>query len=810
MSLDEIIHRLPPHLRERLHPFADHGRAGDLVVCWMHHANRVDENPLLEVAAEAARTLGLPLVVHAGFGGRHPHANDRHTIFMLEGLRETQAALASHGVRMSVTPPTSNDASSGLRRLAARARLLLAEDQPVRPWPRWTTAIANAVPGEVALVDTACIAPARSIVGTHDRAFRFRSAAKKAWKERLHRDWPKASLEAPEARTADLPDDTIDLASVDLGDLVGGWDIDHAVGPVHDMPGGMAAADARWNAFRENGLNRYHRRRNDAVDDDGVSGLSPYLHHGMISPMRVAREAHHAGGEGGEKFLDELLVWRELSHHFCLHHPGHDSLGALPTWASKTLEHHRRDERTHRRTWETLARGGTGDRLWDLAQDSLKRRGRLHNNVRMTWGKMLLEWTASPEEALDRLLDLNDRYALDGSDANSIGGLLWCLGLFDRAFEPERPIAGTIRGRSSKDHAKRLDLDRYRSVVHGGIIRQSVLVIGAGIAGSQAARVLHDHGHAVTVLDKSRGPGGRSSSRRGDGTRHDHGCQVLRLRGEALRRPAESWEEDGVIARWNPRILQDGSVLPRPRDPWFVGTPGMNELVRHLQRDLTVEFGCRVTRLEKTSSGWIAFDEAGSKVGAADRVIVAAPAPQAAALLRTADLDADPLEAVRFDATWTLLLDGVEHDPGFDVAVDPGPEIRWMAREASRPGRTDAGCWTINATPEWSRENLEAAPEAVEQRLRTAAAAVLGAAVERAGTVHRWRYGLVEAPLGRPVHVDASSGAIACGDWCLGGRVEHAFESGVAAAGQLLRDPAFAAPGRSDVVEDGLFAGLPR
>ncbi|MAB72792.1 MAG: hypothetical protein CMJ54_09830 [Planctomycetaceae bacterium] len=808
MNLDEMIQRLPGHLRERVHPFADRGRGGDLVVCWIHHANRTDENPLLEVAADAARALQLPLVVHAGFGGFHPHANDRHTRFMLEGLRETQASLASHGIRMSVTPPTTPGRPSGLRQLANRARLLVAEDQPVRPWPRRTAAIADCVPGEVMLVDTACVAPIRSIAGTHDRAFRFRSAAEASWKERLDRDWPKASLDAPEAKTADLPNGTLDLASIDLGLTIGDWDIDHSIGPVPDLRGGMAAADARWEAFRDRSLSRYHRRRNDAIDEDGVSGLSPYLHHGMISPMRIARDAHRTGGEGGEKFLDELLVWRELAHHFCLHQPNHDALEALPSWARKTLDRHRRDERPGRRSWETLARGRTGDRLWDLAQESLKCRGRLHNNLRMTWGKMLLEWTASPEEALDRLLDLNDRYALDGSDANSIGGLLWCLGLFDRGFEPEQPVLGTIRGRNSVDHAKRLDLGRYRSVVRGGIQRGSVLVVGAGIAGSHAARILHDHGHRVTVLDKSRGPGGRSSSRRGDGTRHDHGCQVLRLRGETLRRPAESWEEDGVIARWNPRILQDGSVIPRPREPWFVGKPGMNELVRHLQRDLEVEFGRRITRLEKTSTGWRAFDDADSKVGEADRVIIAAPAPQAATLLRTATIDADPLDAVVFDPTWTLLLDGVDHDPGFDVAIDPNPEIRWMAREASRPGRADAGCWTINATPEWSRTNLEADSEFVEDRLRTAAAAALGIAIDRPGRVHRWRYGLVEAPLGRPIHIDASTGAIACGDWCLGGRVEHAFQSGAAAAGTLLRDPSFASPDPGDAIDEGLFAGI--
>ena len=814
MNPAEFLDHLPPHLRERTHQLVDRGEVaangdrGDLVVCWIHHANRVDENPLLEVAAEAARGLGCPLVVHAGFGGRHPHANDRHACFVLEGLRETQAALATRGIRMSITPPPPVGVPSGLRRLAARARLFIAEDQPVRPYPRWTAAIANLVPGEVFLVDTACVAPARTIRGIHDRAFRFRSAAQTAWQERLDLDWPVTALEAPEARAEDLPPESLDLQSIDLRKLVGGWDIDHAVGPVPDLPGGSAAAEARWKRFQAEGLNRYHRRRNDATIEDGVSGLSPYLHHGMISPIRVAREASRNGGEGAAKFLDELLVWRELSHHFCLHHPRHDSLDVLPAWARQTLDQHRHDHRPERQSWETLARGRTDDRLWDLAQASLRIRGRLHNNLRMTWGKMLLEWTASPEEALDRLFDLNDRYALDGSDANSIGGLLWCMGLFDRGFEPERRVTGTLRPRSTREHARRLDTDRFETLITQGIQRESVLVIGAGIAGSHAARILRDHGHPVTVLDKGRGPGGRSSSRRREGVRHDHGCQVFRLRGARLERLARSWEEDGVIARWHPRILHAGAVLPRPREPWFVGVPGMNEVVRHLQSDLAVHFNAPVTRLERTTAGWAAFDEEAVLLGEGARVIVAAPAPQAAILLRTAGVDADPFDAVRFDPTWTLMLDGVEADPGFDVAIDPIPGIRWMAREASRPHRIESGAWTINATPDWSRANLELEAGTAESQLRALAGEAMGTILASPGKAHRWRYGLVDRPLGSPLYLDEMTGAMACGDWCLGGRVEHAFESGAAAAGTLLRDPNAATVTSSSVAPPGLFDEL--
>lgn len=342
--------------------------------------------------------------------------------------------------------------------------------------------------------------------------------------------------------------------------------------------------------------------------------------------------------------------------------------------------------------------------------------------------------------------------------------------------------------------------DDHPSLVSGVVLRGSAMVIGAGIAGSTAARILHDHGHRVTLLDKGRGPGGRLSSRRGEDVRHDHGCQVLRLRGESLRKFQKNWEEDGVIARWSPRILEHGRVTPAPADPWFVGMPAMNGLVRHLQTDLDVRFGGRVARLERIGSGWRAFDESNNVLEEAQRVIVAAPAPQTAVLLGRAGVNCEMIDAVRFDPTWTLMLTDVHHDfddsdtpeaPGFDVAVDPLPGIRWMANEDSRPGRVRRGAWTVHATPDWTRDRLESEPAAIETQLRRMASEVLGVSVDRPGTVHRWRYGLVASPLGSDTFHDPSTGLLACGDWCLGGRVEHAIQSGTAAAEHLIRDSSF-------------------
>ena len=217
----------------------------------------------------------------------------------------------------------------------------------------------------------------------------------------------------------------------------------------------------------------------------------------MVSPMRIAREAAAMRGPGAEKYLDELLVWRELAYVFCHYKPNHENVSAIPKWAIETLKQHENDTRPALLDWESLARGQTGDILWDAAQKSLLMQGELHNNVRMTWGKALLKWTPTAADALRRMIDLNHRYALDGSDPASYGGLLWCLGQFDRPHTPASSIFGTVRTRPTEDHVHRLDPDLYlaRTTRPWRGVRCKVAVIGAGLSGLVCARVPVSYTH---------------------------------------------------------------------------------------------------------------------------------------------------------------------------------------------------------------------------------------------------------------------------------------------------------------------------
>ena len=446
----------------------------------MHHAARGHENPALDVAILTALDLDLPLLVYQGLGGGHRYDNDRHHTFILEGARDVREELAERGIVHAFHLGDDASKPSPLRRLVRDAAVVVTEDFPAPPIPRWTEALARRTAAPVWLVDTACVVPMRLVDRPMDRAFRFRSQIKNLLAERLERPWTEVEGVPRAFDRGQLPftDFELDLATLDdeaLADAVARCDIDHRVKPVRDTRGGSKAGYARWNAFRERGLKSYAAKRNDATKD-GVSRLSPYLHHGHVSPFRVAREAAavraESSGKGADKYLDELIVWRELAHNLCFHrHHEVESLAVLPNWAQQTLEEHAHERSSgdsdSSLTFEQLTRGETGDRLWDLCQLSLIRNGELHNNVRMTWGKAIAAWAPDPSTALRWMIDLNHRFALDGSDPNSYGGLLWCLGLFDRPFQPARGPLGTVRSRSTASHARRLDLDAYERKILG-------------------------------------------------------------------------------------------------------------------------------------------------------------------------------------------------------------------------------------------------------------------------------------------------------------------------------------------------------
>ena len=799
----QFLSSLPDHLHERTRVVQESvNTGGHFVLYWLRTAARADENPALDVAVSLAEQLSLPVLVYHAISQHYQYASDRHHTFMLEGARDVQAQFASRGISYVFHLANPTDDKTHLVTLAEQAAAVVTEEMPVDPPRRFLKALASRVETQVLCVDTACVVPMQLVKKAYTRAFQYRSATKELYEERLTRQWPDLNLNPQPFDLSTLLLEPMDLQTADLAELVSRCDIDHSIGAVVDTRGGSTAGYARWDCFKEKGLSKYAKQRNNALLD-GVSRMSAYLHYGMVSPMRLAREAAEIDNAGSEKYLDELLIWRELAYAFCFHRTDHDQWSAIPDWAQATLKAHAGDRRQHVYSWEQLARAQTDDAMWNAAQQSLLIQGELHNNVRMTWGKAILNWTRSPHDALRLMIDLNHRYALDGRDPASYGGLLWCLGQFDRPFEPESNIFGSVRTRSTKGHAKRLDVDAYRKQVTTPRCDPvpRVAVIGAGISGLFAARTLADHGLPVTVFDKGQGVGGRTSSRRVDGQLcFDHGAQYFTARDDRFKRYVDTWAEQGVVARWpetqidSPQkivVLENGKVTEKPdSNERFVGSPSMNAVSRHLALNLDIRQKTRVASIDSTNQAIRLNDESGVLMGEFDRLIVSAPATQTAELLVNFPTIADPISKIRMNPCWAVMASFASSITDDWVgAFIHDSMLTWAARNSTKPNRpASAEHIVLHAGHQWTEANWERDADEVAQELLAEFWQASGIASQPPFHLqaHRWQYATPVDPPVERCFFDADAGIVACGDWAGGPRVEGAFLSGMAAAGRIL------------------------
>lgn len=801
MNIKDIHHLtediLPPRLIERVRIVnkAPSNPEGRFVLYWMHHAVRGHENPALDTALMLGNRLRLPVLVYQGLGGRHPYNSDRHHTFIMEGARDVQEEMRRRRIAYAFHLARDPHAPGPLEGLAREAALVITELFPAPPMTRWTASLARRSATALLAVDCACIVPMQLMKKSYGRAFQFRKDAQPEFDARIHQRWSEVEPEVDLFRER-LGFEAIDFTRADIPGLCAQCQIDHTVGPVAHTPGGSRAGYARWDLFKEQGLKSYARLRNDAAVGfpRGVSRMSPYLHHGQVSPFRIAREAAQSGSAGAGKFLDELLIWRELAHNFCFHHTRPETLAVLPEWARRTIDDHRGDRRDAHYSWETLVRAQTGDPLWDAAQQSLLIHGELHNNVRMTWGKAFMPWAGEPEQALQWMIDLNHRYALDGSDPNSYGGLLWCLGLFDRPFKPPKPVIGTLRPRSTRDHAGRLDMGAYRSRVEipasGNPL--DIAVVGAGLSGLFAARTISDHGHNVTVFEAAHQSGGRLAGMRQAEFAFDSGAQYFTVRDDRFRRYVASWQTDGIVQPWPGRVavVKNGKVeLKDPSLERWVGVPDQQAIAQHLAGSLKIEYNVTVAGVKKNQQGWQLATGNGGNRGIFDAALLAIPAPSAAALLDEAPVVREQISRIRMTPCLSVMAAFSSRlDLPCDGAFIHGSPLAWVARNNSKPERPAIECWVLHAGPQWSAAQKQTEP-AVRDRLLLESffQALSLPPVEPVLLESRyWPEAAAENPMNAGCVWDPALRLGVCGDWCQMSRVEGAVLSGMAAAGRIL------------------------
>jgi deoxyribodipyrimidine photo-lyase len=462
---------------------------GDYVLYWMIAQRRTRSSFALDRAIARAEELGKPLLVFEALRCGYEWASARLHRFVIEGMADNARRLREAGVAYyAYLEPQPGEGRGLLAALAERACLVLTDEFPSFFLPRMVAAAGRKLPVLLEQVDGNGLLPLRATDRLFGRAVDFRRFLQKNLIPHLL-EGPKADplegLALP--RLASLPKgmekrwpniapaleagEAVDLARLP---------IDHKVKAVHER-GGAAAGEVKLEDFVASRLQRYVDGRLD-LQNRATSELSPYLHFGHVGTHQVfaavtEAEGWHPGkltgevtasksgfwgmSENAEAVFDQLITWRELGYNCSAKLENYDCYESLPEWAKKTLGEHAGDPRPTCYSLEELEAAETHDEIWNAAQRELLRDGKIHNYLRMLWGKKILEWSPSPQEALERMVHLNNKYALDGRNPNSYSGIFWCLGRYDRPWFPERPIFGTIRYMSSASTARKLNLKPY-------------------------------------------------------------------------------------------------------------------------------------------------------------------------------------------------------------------------------------------------------------------------------------------------------------------------------------------------------------
>ena len=444
---------------ERLSKLTDADpRDGDYVLYWMQNAQRAEHNPALEFAARRANELKLPLLVGFGLTDDYPGANLRHYRFMLEGLAEVEASLERRGVAFTLR---AGDPDRVAIDLAGDAAAVVVDRGYLRPQKQWRKSVADALADECEFtqVEGEVVVPVDLVSDKREYAARtIRSKINKRRGDFLVE--LKTTPVKKDAGSLSI-DDGLDLSDVPA--LCDSLTLDREVGPVSQFfEGGTTAAKTRLRALLDDGFDKYSAHRNQPQTSD-LSYLSMALHFGQISPVEAVLMTleRYPEGENTDDFLEEVIVRRELTHNYVHFTPrDYDSYDALPDWAKKTLAEHSGDEREHVYTRKELEAAETHDEYWNAAMREMKHTGYMHNYMRMYWGKKILEWTNTPEYGNRITREINDKYFLDGRDANSYANVNWIYGLHDRPWT-ERPVFGKTRYMNANGLRRKCDIDGY-------------------------------------------------------------------------------------------------------------------------------------------------------------------------------------------------------------------------------------------------------------------------------------------------------------------------------------------------------------
>lgn len=427
---------------------------GQYVLYWMQNAQRAEYNHALEYAIQQANEFKKPLLVVFGITDNFPEANLRHYWFMLEGLQDVEKQLQKRKIKFVLRYGLP---SQVVTRLSKDASLVVTDRGYLRVLKRWREEVAQKISCSLIQVETDVVVPV-DVISDHTE-FAARTIRPKITRQLSSYLVP---LEETAVHHSSLGLEIESLNVQDISGLASSFKLKHEVRPVTQFfQGGNTRAKKVLETFIEQRFSTYVENRNQPQTDD-TSYMGMYLHYGQISPLYIARQIleQGKGQENVESYIEELIVRRELAMNFVNFNPDYDRYEGLPVWARKTLEEHAKDKRAFLYDSEQLETAQTHDPYWNAAMNEMRFTGYMHNYMRMYWGKKILEWSKTPQEAFATALYLNNKCFLDGRDANSFTGVSWCFGTHDRPWT-ERAIFGKVRYMNAAGLERKADPKAY-------------------------------------------------------------------------------------------------------------------------------------------------------------------------------------------------------------------------------------------------------------------------------------------------------------------------------------------------------------
>jgi len=432
---------------------------GEFVAYWMQSSQRLEYNQALGYAVEMSNQLNQPLLIFFLLNANFPEAEYGHFKFMIEGLKEIKNNLSKADINFYLVDYKEFE---DLKKITKDASLVVSEKVYLKHLRQWKNEAADRLALPFYLVESNLVCPIEEVSEKEEYAAytirkkinKIRDNYLKEYQRNILDNKSKIELEASSLNLVD-----------DLDHYLDSLNFDQEIKYKNYFVGGYLEAKKKLNEFIQKKLKEYDEKRN-IPHLNYQSDLSPYLHFGQISAQEIALEAIKSEYDA-EAFLEELIVRRELAFNFVYYNKDYDGCleDIISDWAYQSLMQHKNDEREYIYNYEELEKGLTHDKYWNAAQNEMVITGKMHNYMRMYWGKKILEWTSDPNQAYQWALKLNNKYSLDGRDPNSYAGVAWIFSKHDRAWK-EREIFGKVRYMNAAGLERKFDMEKYLNKIN--------------------------------------------------------------------------------------------------------------------------------------------------------------------------------------------------------------------------------------------------------------------------------------------------------------------------------------------------------